>query len=64
MVELVVLACLLATPDYCEEFHLPFLRPMAMGECLVQSSTVQVVQWANEHPSWTIKKWTCGAPRA
>ena len=64
MVELVVLACLMAEPRTCEEFHMPFLRPMAVSECMTKPPTIEVIRWANEHPLWTIKKWTCGPPRA
>jgi hypothetical protein len=64
VVELVVLACLMAEPRKCEEFQMPFLRPMAVSECMTKPPTLEVIQWANEHPLWTIKKWTCGPPRA
>jgi hypothetical protein len=64
MVELIVLACLMADPKHCEEFHMPFLQSMAVSECVSKPPTLEVVRWATEHPSWTIKKWTCGPPRA
>jgi hypothetical protein len=64
VVELVVLACLMAEPQHCEEFHMPFLRPMVVFECMSKPPTLRIVQWANEHPLWTIKRWTCGSPRA
>jgi hypothetical protein len=53
----------MARPQHCEEFHMPFLRPVAV-ECMAKPTTLEVIQWANEHPLWTIKKWTCGPPRA
>jgi hypothetical protein len=64
VVELVVLACLMAEPKRCEEFHMPFLRPMALAECMGKPPTLEVVQWATKHPLWVVKKWTCGVPRA
>jgi hypothetical protein len=63
VVELIVLACLMARPQHCEEFHMPFLQPAAV-ECMAKPTTLEVIQWANEHPLWIIKKWTCGPPRA
>ena len=63
MVELVVLACLMAEPKHCEEFHMPFLQPVALA-CMAKPTALEVIQWATEHPHWTIKKWTCGPPRA
>jgi hypothetical protein len=63
VIELVVLACLLAEPKHCEEFHVPFVQPMA-AECLARPAAFEVIQWANQHPLWIIKRWTCGPPRA
>jgi hypothetical protein len=63
VVELVVLACLMAEPKHCEEFQVPFLRPVAVL-CMAKPTALEVIQWANEHPLWTIKRWTCGPPRA
>ena len=64
VVELVVLACLLTQPRYCEEFHVPFLQPTVAFPCLGKQPTSEVVQWAIEHPDWSIKRWTCGPPSA
>ena len=64
MVELVVLACLLTRPQYCEEFHLPFLRPAAVLGCVGKQPTLEIVQWAIAHPEWAIRRWTCGPPSA
>lgn len=64
MVELVVLACLMAEPQRCEEFHMPFLRTLEVADCLTKQPTLEIVQWASEHPGWKIRKWTCGPPRA
>lgn len=62
MVELVVLACLMVEPTRCEEFHMPFLQPARVA-CMAKPASLEVIRWAIEHPSWTIKKWTCGPPR-
>jgi hypothetical protein len=64
VVELVVLACLLIRPQYCEEFHVPFLQPTVAFGCLTKQPTFEIVQWATTHPDWAIRKWTCGPPRA
>jgi hypothetical protein len=62
MVELVVLACLVKNPLYCEEFPIPFLQPMRIAQCVYQGH-LRTMQWATEHPDWVIKRWTCGLPR-
>ena len=63
MAELVVLACLLTQPQHCEEFILPYLQPTVALGCMTKQPTFEIVQWAREHPGWTIRKWTCGPPR-
>jgi hypothetical protein len=64
VIELVVLACLMAEPRHCEEFHMPFLQPVALFQCMAKPATLEVIQWAHAHPLWVIKRWTCGPPRA
>jgi hypothetical protein len=64
VIELVVLACLLAEPQHCEEFHVPFLPTTLAPPCVTKQPTYEIVQWAITHPGWTIRKWTCGPPRA
>jgi hypothetical protein len=63
VVELVVLACLLTRPQHCEEFHVPFPQVTAVRACVTKQPTFEIVQWAIEHPDWSVRKWTCGAPR-
>lgn len=64
MVELIVLACLLSEPQHCEEFHMSFLRPMVVAECVTKQPTFEIVRWASDHPRWKVMRWTCGPPRA
>jgi hypothetical protein len=64
VVGLVVLACLLTRPQYCEEFHVPFLRPTAVLGCVSKQPTLEIEQWAITHPDRAIRKWTCGPPSA
>jgi hypothetical protein len=64
VVELVVVACLMAEPKRCEAFHLPFLRALVVAECVAKQPVIEVVRWAREHPDWTVRKWTCGPPSA
>jgi hypothetical protein len=53
----------MAEPQRCEEFHMPFLRHTVVADCVTKQPTFEIVQWATEHPGWTVKKWTCGPPR-
>lgn len=63
MVELFLLACLLKEPTRCEQHYLPTAETMGLMECVVMGQ-FQAVQWRQRHPEWTIRRWTCGAPRA
>lgn len=62
MIELVLVACLLREPARCESHQLP-TEPMGLVECMVASQQY-LVRWQDEHPTWRVRRWTCGFPRA
>lgn len=63
MVELVLLVCVIAEPEKCEEILPPFQQPMTVNECLHQGPLV-AARWSRTHPDWQVKGWVCGGPRA
>lgn len=63
MVELVLVACLLKSPERCETFRVPFEEEMPLPQCVWQSQ-LKAAQWSAEHPEWVIRKFTCEMPRA
>jgi len=63
MYELVVIACLMAQPARCEEFHLPLQQPMGAAQCMHQAQ-LHLVRWVQAWPAWTVRRWRCGLPRA
>jgi hypothetical protein len=63
MVELLILACLAANPAKCETFNVPFAEPMSLVHCMY-AGQLQALNWAEQHPGWTIRRWNCGMPRA
>lgn len=63
MVELVVFACLIAQPQRCEAFHIPFAAEMQIPTCVWQSQ-IRVAQWAGDHPDWVVKRVSCDMPKA
>ena len=63
MVELVLVVCLLAKPEVCENRQVPFLRPMGLRSCMHQGQ-FRIVEWLSENPEWSIKRWRCGMPEA
>jgi len=56
-------ACLIAQPAKCEEFLVPFQRPMNATECM-RESQFRLVEWLAEHAGWEIRKWSCSIPGA
>ncbi|SNB76314.1 hypothetical protein SAMN07250955_1152 [Arboricoccus pini] len=62
MVELVVLACLIAKPSYCQGFNIPF-QATNMNQCVWQAQ-IHAAEWSAGHPGWLIRKFTCRLPSA
>ncbi len=62
MIELVLVACLLREPVRCEAHQVP-TEPMSLVECMVTSQQY-LVRWQADHPTWSVRRWTCGFPRA
>lgn len=63
MVELVLLACLLKSPERCETFRVPFEREMALPQC-VWRSQLTAARWSADHPDWVVRKFSCEFPKA
>ena len=59
--ELVLLACLVKDPGHCESFHIPFQAQMNMAQCVWQSQ-MHAAQWAGNHPTWAIRRFSCRFP--
>ena len=62
MIELFLVACLLREPARCESHHVP-TEPMGLVECMVTSQQY-LLRWQEDHPTWHVRRWTCGLPRA
>ena len=63
MIELMLLVCLMAQPDRCEEIYLREEGPVSMMQCLFNGPK-QAARWAEDHPGYVVKRWRCGQPRA
>ena len=60
MVELVLLVCLASSPTECHKEWPPFESSQAtMHACLFEGQR-QAVQWAEAHPKYRVRKWSCG----
>jgi hypothetical protein len=62
MFELIVIACLVAEPEKCERFSLPFQESMGMMRCM-REGQFQIVTWEDEHPEWHVRRWICEMPK-
>ena len=63
MLQLVLIVCLMAKPDRCEEVYLAMQAPGSMMQCMVDGQK-QAAEWLEEHPGYVLKRWRCGEPRA
>ena len=63
MVQLVVIACLIAHPAECDSFDVPFYEPTGMRQCLFKGQ-LRIVQWLEEMPGWQVRRWRCELPGA
>lgn len=61
MVEMVLIVCLAAAPDKCEEKKLPVGEPIGARGCLYYGQ-LQAAEWAAQHPDYIVKKWRCTVP--
>ena len=51
--DLIVIACLAASPTECERHVIP--TPLSMLSCMMQSQT-SAAEWAGDHPDWTVSR--------
>lgn len=63
MFQLVITACLIATPAKCESVPLPMGDGSGLMECMV-AGQLRVAEWKRDHPSYDVRKWRCGLPEA
>ena len=61
LVDLVVLACMLANPGTCREYHLPFQSSGSVRACSMQAQPY-LAQWIGEHPYLRVARWHCEWP--
>lgn len=58
MIELVFTACLIASPDKCEDKHLTFAENISPMACLMGAQP-QLARWNEANPKWRIGRWKC-----
>ena len=63
LVDLILLACTLANPSACREFHVLFQSSGSLRSCMMQAQPY-LAQWAGEHPKWSAVRWRCEYPHS
>lgn len=61
MMELVVIICLQAAPDHCEERSIG-LYPDTTAMACVMLGQPQIAAWAETHPGHKVARWSCRDP--
>jgi hypothetical protein len=61
LVDLILLACTLANPGACHEYHVLFQTSGSLQSCMTQAQPY-LAQWAGEHPNFRVARWRCAWP--
>jgi hypothetical protein len=61
LVDLIVVACSLANPSACRDYHLLFPSSGSLQSCIMQAEPY-LAKWAGEHPGLQIMRWHCAWP--
>jgi hypothetical protein len=61
LIDLIVLACTLAAPGTCREYHLLIQSVGSLRACAMQAPPF-LAQWVAEHPSLRVARWHCAWP--
>ncbi len=62
MIHLVFVACLISSPELCDERTLSYVEPMSPMACAMQAQP-ELAKWNNSHPNYVIRKWRCEVDR-
>ncbi|MFC5567065.1 hypothetical protein ACFPOC_11675 [Rubellimicrobium aerolatum] len=61
MIELLITACLTTAPD-CRDFSLLFdAHEISFVTCMLHGPVI-IAPWQQDHPDWTVQRWTCRPP--
>lgn len=63
MIELVLVACLHAAPERCEERSIGLYTDVSLMTCML-SGQPHIAAWAETHPHLSVSRWSCRNPAA
>ena len=58
MMELVLIVCLQAAPQSCEERSIGLYPDVTAMTCMMHGQP-QIANWAETHPGLRVQRWTC-----
>lgn len=58
MYEVLIVACLIASPADCKTFEVPLYHYETLHQCSVMAQ-LNAVEWASHEPEWRIRRFTC-----
>ena len=58
MMELILIVCLQAAPERCEERSIGLYPDMTATACVMQGQP-QIATWTETHPGLRVSRWTC-----
>jgi hypothetical protein len=61
LVDLIVLACSLANPAACREYHMLLQSTESLQTCTMRAQPY-LARWNDEHPDLRIARWHCAWP--
>ena len=61
LIDLILLACTIASPTSCHEFHVLLQSSGSLQACMMQAPPY-LAQWVGEHPSYRVARWRCAWP--
>jgi hypothetical protein len=62
MIELVITACIVATPDTCRDQRVLIEASATPQQCMMNAMPT-IAQWGSQHPKWFVQKWKCQYPK-
>jgi hypothetical protein len=61
LVDLILLACTLASPGACREYHILIQTAGSLRACTMEAQPY-LAQWIGEHPNFRVARWYCAWP--
>ena len=58
--ELILIACLLASPNACREERVRVSMEPITGQACMMNAPPLIAQWAEMRPAWRVARWRCG----